>query len=670
MTGCRRLLGGLALALILQTAASAQTNPATTTSEDTRWMLETGNKDRVLEQLSDWTQTSLQTERAHPDFQKLKKKIYGRITAGNGVSQISALGDHLVWMEFSDLFIEGRKAPLVDLSRNLKPPYLLNGFHISPDQQLILLDVSENGGEFGTSYICDAETGEFLYRINNVEMGSASWLDARHVVVSKAVPGSDSFAVSQHVFDVDSISVGPPIFGSGFEGIESKEGAYPSVWSGASDSDFTLGYEWRGDNFRVFSALKEDVIAGIPDWDKVSTSTNITDAELFGDHLLYIDTGEDGQQAVFRRDLTAPDATDQLLIPSSEDFSPQFMLATRTAVFVIGRNGAFHRMLRVGANFSIDEVDLPVHGSILVDSLEPLHDGDLTFEMSSPAHRSTWIRAGLETEILLQDGEKAQTANVQIDTRYAVSADGTEIPLTLYHKADAPLTGALGLIEAYGSYGETQMVAWDILSDIWLEQNAVFALCHTRGGGYFGRPWHLAGKGPDKSAAHEDLIACAETLAELTGRDTVGAVGGSAAGVVVGPASLMRPDLISAVMMMYSWLNPTEFWSDVNGPAQIDEMGDPHNPEDRVRMAGSDALLMLDQVEAAPSTYICLGGYDTRVSVWHSARYIQRLKERFPETDVFVRLNDLAGHACSFGGDDLAALVASQYLWLEDALTD
>ena len=637
--------------------------------QDTRWMLDAANQDRVAQQLTEWTLESKARERGHPEFRQLKKEVYARISAGNGISQISRQDDRLIWLEFSNIYIQGKTTPLIDLSQTLDPPYLLSGFQLSPDGKLIMIDVSDNGGEIGTIYICDVETGGFLHTLPDSEMAAASWVDQTHVLISKPSDANDeSYAVSQYVYDLETGQTGPAIFGADYTGIELKEGAYPSVWSGNSDSSHVLAYEWRGDNFRVFTSLVSDVIAGSPDWTLISESRDITDAELFGSTLIFLDASDDGQQAVFRRDVSRPDAKPELLVPSSPDFSPQFVLASSSAAYLLGRDGAYHRLLRITPDFNISEIELPKRGSILTESIETLNDGGVIFEMSSPAQRSVWIVAEETARILLQDTAKAQTRNVEMLAETAQSADGTSMPMTLYRVTDTPMKGAPGIVEAYGSYGETQMVVWDILTDIWLEKGGVYSLCHTRGGGYYGRPWHRAGKGPDKSAAHQDLIACAERMTELTGEPNVGALGGSAAGVVVGPAALMRPDVISAVIIMYSWLNPTEFWSDINGPAQIDEMGDPTLASDFDGIARSDSLLLLDQAEAAPATFICLGGHDTRVSSWHSARYIQRFRENFPDQELFVRYNELAGHACSFGGQDLAELIASQFLWMRDNL--
>lgn len=657
----------LALTPTLAPAFGQSAEPQIDTS---RWMLNADRQDDVAELLKQWSDESTSAAESTPAFKKLKKQVYNRIGAGNGVAQISRANGLLMWMEFSNIYVEGRRAPLIDLSGKLDPPYLMNGFQLSPDGRHVLVDVSANGGEIGTSYICDAKTGAFLFTLEDSEMSSSSWLDEHHLLISKPVDGADdAFTVSQHVFDIRTGDTGPAIFGHGYSGLELKDGAYPSVWGGASKSQFVLAYEWRGDNFRVFYSPKSALIEGKPDWTIISESSDITDAELFGDTLLLLDTSSDGQQAVYRQDLLEPAGEPQLLVPSSDDFSPQFVLAASDAAYLLGRNGAFHRLLRILPDFKVEEVDLPMKGSILAESIGTLIGGGVAFEMSSPADRSAWIIAGDRVDVLLRDAQNAQTSDVEIIIERALSADGTEIPITIYNVKDTPLKGAPGLIEAYGSYGETQMVVWDILADIWLENGGVYALCHTRGGGYRGRPWHLAGKGPDKSAAHQDLIACAERLTELTGEPHVAALGGSAAGVVVGPAALMRPDLISAMVLMYSWLNPTEFWSDVNGPAQIDEMGDPTIPEDFEKMVRSDSLLLLEQTTSPPSAFICLGGHDTRVSAWHSARFIQRYKERFPEANLFVRYNEIAGHACSFGGDDLSSLIASQYLWLRSALS-
>ncbi len=644
-------------------------------SENSRWMLEADNRDQVLDLLHAWSDESVASEQNTPEFVETRAQVMELLSRGNAVSEIATIHDHLIWGEFADIYINGREEPLIALSSILEPPYVLNVFEVSPDGEQILVEVSRNGGEIGTVYIFQTRTGQLVTSIEQIELGSSSWLNDRYLLYSAPRMGPDGFqantyAVSQYVYDLQSeVDIGP-VFGADYEGIDLKQGAYPSIWAGDSKSDYALGYEWRGDNFRVFLTDQASLIAGQPYWRLISPSDHITDAELFGNYLTYVDRDEFGHQSVYIRDLSAPADHDQMIFQGSVEISPQYLLASVNTLYVVARHGAVHQIYRYDSDFALQEVTLPLDGSILLETVQTAHNGGLIFEMSSPEQRSVWIMVDEDdVSIILQDDTSHHDSEIEILTEYAVSADGAQIPLTIYRFEGDDMAGRSGIIEAYGSYGETQMAVWDILPELWLEDGGVYAICHVRGGGYYGRTWHFEGKGPDKSHSHDDLIACAEHLTGLTGEPSVGAIGGSAGGLVVGPAAISRPDLLSAVIMQYSWLNPTEFWSDVNGAAQIDEMGNPRNPEDYPAIAKSDSLLLLEAADQAPSAYLCLGQHDTRVSVWHSARYIQLMKERFPDTDVFVRLSDLAGHGCALGGEEVADVVASQMLWMKDQLS-
>ncbi|MHA1450893.1 MAG: prolyl oligopeptidase family serine peptidase, partial [Candidatus Hodarchaeales archaeon] len=111
----------------------------------------------------------------------------------------------------------------------------------------------------------------------------------------------------------------------------------------------------------------------------------------------------------------------------------------------------------------------------------------------------------------------------------------------------------------------------------WLELGGIFAIANLRGGGEFGEDWHDAGKLEKKQNVFDDFIAAGEYLIKekYCTNETLAIFGGSNGGLLVGAATVQRPDLWQAVycgvplldMLRYTRFSIAKFW--------IPEYGDP-----------------------------------------------------------------------------------------------
>lgn len=172
---------------------------------------------------------------------------------------------------------------------------------------------------------------------------------------------------------------------------------------------------------------------------------------------------------------------------------------------------------------------------------------------------TTWTRnvrflvaeGGTARETGVASASYTGAGKVETTVTHAVSADGTQVPLTILSLSGAAKTGtAPTLLNAYGSYGIVNSPSYSALLFPWIERGGVFSVCGVRGGGEKGRAWHEAGRAANKTNAHADLIACAETLIALsyTRPDHLAVTGTSAGGQLVPPVALKRPDLFRAVI--------------------------------------------------------------------------------------------------------------------------
>src|SRR5436190_648437 len=101
------------------------------------------------------------------------------------------------------------------------------------------------------------------------------------------------------------------------------------------------------------------------------------------------------------------------------------------------------------------------------------------------------------------------------------------------------------------------------------------AVAHIRGGGEYGKEWHLAGQKLNKQNNVDDFIACAEYLIEkgYTSPPYLAGEGVSGGGIPSGNALVQRPDLWAVMVMKVAVTNFLRFEHTENGPPNIPEFG-------------------------------------------------------------------------------------------------
>jgi prolyl oligopeptidase len=181
----------------------------------------------------------------------------------------------------------------------------------------------------------------------------------------------------------------------------------------------------------------------------------------------------------------------------------------------------------------------------------------------------------------------------------------------------------------------------------WLERGGVLAIAHVRGGGEFGKQWHLAGRMGTKPNTWKDFIACGEYLvrerytspAKLCGEGT------SAGGILIGRAITERPDLFAAALVRVGCTDTLRAETTTNGVPNIQEFGSV------VTKDGFDALYEMSPYAhvkpgtAYPAVIVTHGLNHPRVEPWMSAKLTARLQACTTSgKPVLFRVEAKAGH--------------------------
>jgi prolyl oligopeptidase len=251
----------------------------------------------------------------------------------------------------------------------------------------------------------------------------------------------------------------------------------------------------------------------------------------------------------------------------------------------------------------------------------------------------------------------------------ARSADGTMVPLSLIYRKGLKLDGSHPVdLEGYGSYGVTEEPYFSTTRVAWMERGGVEAVCHVRGGGWFGEAWHQAGKIATKHHTWEDFVGCAQWLiahrysspAHMSGQGT------SAGGITIGRAITARPDLFAAALDVVGVSNALRAEFSPNGPPNIPEFGTVKDETGFRALYDMDAYQHVRNGVAYPAVMAITGFNDPRVPSWELAKFVARLQQASSSgRPVLLRVDYDAGHGfLAASRTQSEQLLADQYAFL------
>jgi prolyl oligopeptidase len=573
---------------------------------------------------------------------------------------------------------------LFDPSLGPTGPVSINNYTVSPSGTTVAIHTAAGGGEVGTIRFLDVEAGRWRDDVLEPVWGeiAASWIDEEQVLFTRMAVTRTGDPV-QHM-SVRLYKLGQPAASQTV--LLSNEGPQrvavaPEEFLVATSrplSEWTLGFLGgaRADS-RYVVASDADIRAGRAQWREVITyDDRVGSADLRGHDVFFVTTSTTPNGELRRTDARTGTASSSSLVLAGGSQVLQSLVATVDGVYLVTLDNGNNRLLflRDGAP-PAREVELDA-GTFLTTGTSG--DGRrlmLALMTWTRPSRQFEVENGVARPIGIESASYAGASAVEAVEEEAISADGTRVPMAiLRRRGAASRTPVYTLLDAYGSYGYAYLTPYYTSRVIaWVNRGGVYAYCGTRGGGEKGRTWHEAGRAANKPNAHADLIACAERLIALgiTNPANLALTGASAAGAVVPPAALKRPDLFRAVVPQVSFLNATRVGVARNGRNQFAEFGDPNTSEGFRSLALQDAYLMLDQAQDSPDWFITIGLNDRRVEPWMSAKFAAKALEKFGGRRlVFLRVDRDAGHGVGSTRDQFVAEWADIYSFVLNRFGD
>jgi prolyl oligopeptidase len=586
-----------------------------------------------------------------------------------------------------DLMVSDRAGirKLVDVAAlraaNGGKPFAINYFLASPDGNKVAVGISEGGSEDASITVYDAARGARIGGpIDRAQFGATSWSDDSKLLyfirlqkTAANAPASDKYLnATADAWDLKSepVAILGASLGHG-PALTPVESPAIAISVGAPVAA-ALSINGVQNELAMWLAPAARVTDPKVTWTKFLTREDeVTGADMRGADIFLLSHKDAPTFKVLNVHAGQPLSSASTLVPAQADRVLETIHAAADALYVLARHGAYSQLLRIPAgSTSIEEVQLPFRGHIGEAFTDPRKPG-ITLDLSSFVTPPTEFVYHPENKVYSElkigaHGDFVASDYVLSDLQ-AKAVDGTLVPLSLVQPNSAK--GAqITIIEAYGSYGISELADFSVRRAIAMRQGITYGVCHVRGGGELGEQWRLGGKDANKHNTWGDLIRCSEYLIArgVTTPAKLFILGGSAGGITMGRALTERPDLFAGVLDLVPSANTLRSEFTAGGPANIPEFGSIATAEGLSNLYDMDTIQHIQKGTQYPAVMVTTGLNDPRVAPWEPAKLAAALQASGTSKPILLRIDEEAGHgigSTKTQGDELSADTIAFVFW-------
>jgi len=317
---------------------------------------------------------------------------------------------------------------------------------------------------------------------------------------------------------------------------------------------------------------------------------------------------------------------------------PHAANAIEDAAMVAGKI-AVNRLVDVASEISFFNLDGTKAGAVTPPALGTMQGPEGRFDrpeifyrFESPLYPGTIFQFDLSTgkSTPFQAPKVTFDAAPYTTTRVFVkSKDGTRVPLFITHRRDLKKDGSHPtMLYGYGGFdiSDTPRFRPDVIA--FLEQGGVYATANMRGGGEYGEAWHEGGMHERKQNVFDDFIAAAEYLVadHIASPRTLGIMGGSNGGLLVGAVMEQRPDLFAVALPAVGVMDMLRYHRFTGGSAWATEYGSADDPKAFAYLYKYSPLHNLKSGACYPATLVTTADHDDRVVPSHSFKFTAALQ--------------------------------------------
>ncbi|SFU27603.1 prolyl oligopeptidase [Pustulibacterium marinum] len=232
---------------------------------------------------------------------------------------------------------------------------------------------------------------------------------------------------------------------------------------------------------------------------------------------------------------------------------------------------------------------------------------------------------------------------------FYTSKDGTKVPMMITYKKGTELNGKNPtILYGYGGFNISLTPSFSVTNAVWLEQGGVYAVANLRGGGEYGKKWHVAGTKMQKQNVFDDFIAAAEYLIDekYTSSDYLAIRGGSNGGLLVGATMTQRPDLMQVALPAVGVMDMLRYHTFTAGAGWAYDYGTAEDSKEMFEyLKGYSPVQNVKEGTKYPATLVTTGDHDDRVVPAHSFKFAAQLQaKQAGEAPVLIRIETNAGH--------------------------
>ncbi|MBI1209932.1 MAG: prolyl oligopeptidase family serine peptidase [Alphaproteobacteria bacterium] len=584
-----------------------------------------------------------------------------------------------------DLMVKDQKGArkLIDVEVYRKAhgnkPYAINYFLPSLDGAKVAVGISEGGSENAMLFVYDAATGrQIAGPIDRAQFGATSWSNDSKTLYfvrlkklgPKDAPTEKYRDATLEAWNLKSNPV--PLFGA-------TVGHGPAV----THDEFPALVIVPGAPVAVLFAINgvqnELQLSTVPvdkaedpkaQWTNlVSRSDSVTGIDIRGDEIFLLSHQGAPTFQILTLKVGQALSDAKVLLPADPKRVIDSIHAASDALYVLARSGAYSQLLRIPAGqTTAEQVSLPFKGHISNAFTDERLPG-ISFSLESFVVPPSEYRFDPASKTFAD--LKIGVTPPYDSTRYVVSdleakaRDGVMVPDTLVQPKGVK-GPQVTLIQAYGSYGISQLADFSPRAVGFLEAGGSYASCHVRGGGELGEAWRLGGKDQNKPNTWRDLIACGEDLIArgVTTKQKLFIFGGSAGGITMGRAMTERPDLFAGMIDAVPAANTLRAEFSPNGPPNIPEFGTIKTEQGFKNLYEMDTLQHLKAGTQYPAVMITTGLNDPRVSPWEPAKLAAAMQATGTVNPVLLRIDAEAGHGIGSTKSQNDKLYADMYAFV------
>lgn len=395
-------------------------------------------------------------------------------------------------------------------------------------------------------------------------------------------------------------------------------------------------------------------------WTTISSFGDQTVQANFGDRddIYLISRRNAPRGQVLRLSARRPDpARANVVVPQSDDTIVSGFWGPPTIRVIEGR---LYLTYQTGGPSELRAFDLngrpvtsPAQPSIAsAGSMAPGPNGTLLFAAGSYVEPSAYYTFDPKSETTrktaLASPAIVDFSNIEVRREFAVSRDGTRVPLNILIRKGTPLDGDRPtVVYGYGGYATNLTPYYSASLGVLLEQGVVYVVANLRGGAEYGEAWHRAGNLTNKQNVFDDFAAVIRHLHEhgYSRPDRTAIMGASNGGLLMGATLVQHPELVKAVVAKVGIYDMLRVELSANGAFNIPEFGTVADVAQFEALYAYSPYHNVRDGVAYPSVLLTTGANDPRVDPMQSRKMTARLQAaNAGQGPILLRTTSNAGH--------------------------